>query len=244
MATFDIENMPEDGQISIMMNMALRDILNFEQTSRKFYNLSRSPKGDLVWKNKVEDRFPGASQFKSLNMTYRDMYIRFSKFFSNPIINFDPRNPPRNLDLYRLITRAFSYPSHVQEISPNADDEPSIIKYVIYLTERLLQNSRFTDNDRRFMYQDIWTMIIERLPDLEIAKWYYNNYHHKFEFFTGGIPSVYLWADVPVFKFRYLFSIMDKQLLKSELEDMLSPGTEDILPQETIDFLRITYNSL
>lgn len=248
-----MEDLPDELKLQIITYLPLRDILNLEQTNNSFRELSMSPKGEIIWQQKLNLRFPGANIFKSESMSSREMYVRLARAFQ--IMDTTPESFPNkdkssnlsNLNLTFLANYLFVHPNKnykmpgTTPISPylqlNPTNDRGIAKYIIDLAER------FSNSANKMQPKNVMEHMIFTYPDFEMIEWYRNTYHHTD--INPPITDILLHVKTFPFKYKleYLISISSDKMLGYKIGSLFGRRFQDInLDQETLDYLRELYN--
>lgn len=67
--------------LKVLFELPLPEILRFCQTSKEYQKLCQD---EHFWKEKLERDYPGSTQFKTPDLSYREMYLAFYYFHTRP----------------------------------------------------------------------------------------------------------------------------------------------------------------
>lgn len=210
----------------IMKNLSLRDILNLEQTNKCFQRLSKSEKGELLWKQKLQNKFPGAYEVKTSGMPSREMYIRIAQAFGLLNVDFTNKLDP-NIDLKSLPYALFgNKPSGIDIPLINNDNDPGIAKYFIQWAMQLSTDPAFLQNKRKspvnsdlIVFQSLYVSNYK-----EIIDWFLLTYNYSIESFIKFMITLDI-SKIPVERLKYVLSqAPDKSKLKEILRSLIKRG--------------------
>lgn len=246
--------LPDEMWLNIMANSSLRTILDLEATNSAFRMLSKSDKGESMWQQKLESRFPNAVAFKNVDRTYRDYYIALSKAFQK--LDVDPREThyPKvsaipfvlfstlKYDLVNVhrFNREVIYDS-VPGLNLKLGADRDIYRYIISWAMQL------TPDPLYIMYtmnvDNLWVKLIYSLDDM---KWFYDTFNippNELDFILHQSVLTQITLD----ELKYILSIY-KGNLKTELDKILALAetltTGPKVPQDIKKYLyQIRYRS-
>lgn len=269
-----LTSLPDEMILYLLKFLPLKDILNLEQTNSNFKTLSISPKGELVWHDKLLSRFPKALEYQSLSMSSRNYYVDLAKTFTQ--LGFDPNDPNLTSISGRVLKILFEDENtfgYTNTIMTRSGDTPTYIVKKIDMTENpdvskyVLSLLIGNDQDSNDKIHYLW----RKLPLIDdkaiLSMWLYQTYGVQPTSFpridrSTGLPltsydnpiDTNFVEKVSLDELRYYLSIYDRSRLKLDLEKIVyvigprmqrgRPPNYSRISQEKKDLLVNVYNSL
>lgn len=203
------EILPEEIWASeIMKNLSLRDILSLEEINKTFKKFSESEKGELMWKQKLQNKFPGADEFKTEGMTSREMYIRIARGFGLLQIDFVNDN---NTEFETFPNHLFNLPDG-NTIPINPDNDRGIAKYFVDWAVTLSRYPPFIASDRVNDDTDLVNVnhimygLLMNYDDYEMLDWFLDTYNVTSDDFLAYVTEDQDLEAIPLNKLKYIFS--------------------------------------
>lgn len=188
--------LPGEIWIEIMKNLSLRDILNLEQINESFKRFSESDKGELIWAQKLETKFPGAYEFKTEGMSSREMYIRIARGFGLLNIDFTNVTDSTNLEQFpnHLFGKNDSDDSDNEIININPDSDIGVMDY--FINWMMLLDNHDEVKSKLIYYIALYS-------DFETLKLILDNYDINYNEFLWYIMLNGNFALIPIDKLKY-----------------------------------------